>query len=92
MQKRGLTVAQLKRLEPDSTGEGIVASDDEEDDDEEDSEDASEGDNDIFLGDYRKDAPGNYRQENYRTDDNRETADGEAEDGDGNEPGDYRRG
>lgn len=90
VQKRGLSIAQLRRLEPDSTGGEIVNSDEEEEEDEE-SEDASEGDNDVFLGDYRKDPAGNYRHENYRNDDNREAADGEAEDGDGDEPGDYRR-
>ena len=34
VQKRGLTVAQLRRLEPDSTGEGVVDSDDSEEDEE----------------------------------------------------------
>ena len=89
VQKRGLSVAQLRRLEPDSTGDGEHRSDDSELEDEED-EDASEGDNDILLGDYRKN-PSNYRQENYTQEDG-EAADGEAEEGDGGEPGDYRRG
>ncbi len=91
VQKRGLTVAQLRRLEPDSTGDGVVDSDDSDEDDDEESEDASEGDNDVFVGDYRKDPAGNYRQENYRNADNRENGDGETEAGGGDEPGDYRR-
>ena len=89
VQKRGLTVAQLRRLEPESTGEREVDSDYEDEDEDEGSEDASEGD-EVFLGDYRKDPAGNYRQENYLND-NRD-GDGEAENGDGDEPGDYRRG
>ena len=90
VQKRGLTVSQLRRLEPRTSGDRVVSDSEDEEEEEEESEDASEGD-DIFVSDYRKGPAGNYRAADYRAADDYRRAE-EAEEEAGDEPGDYRRG
>jgi len=78
VQKRGLTIRQLRELEPETTGDQI----DSDDDDETDEDDDAEADEDALLL-----LPGNYRQENYT----REQQSEDTEEANTTEPGDYRR-